>query len=761
MAANNPVTVEVPVHQMSTSASSAALLAHHDHKEYEVPDHQLSANAGRAALLAHQDHKEYQVPAQTLSANAGKAALMAHRDSASAAPQKVNATSAASAASALRAATQAHHDPAMRPTKPEDLQAKGAANALRAASQAHREAPSPFKYVHPADDPEVGRLARSNTQGYLADMEPRAPHRDTVAYAGMSYNSAKAREGQADTYRAISDEAYRSAGLSYATQSNNGDAAAAATGGRSRTNTASTVNNNNKAPVDLMALARKNVDAQMAERGLSRTGSQQSVSTIGTASRGANLAFRDGQGRQAESDRQREAHVGDREITERINREMAQFDQQRRRNQDSSQVQSALMEAAKRNARLSMARMEANRPYSAPNLRDTQRLEDLLNEERLRARRDRPDGAQVDIGGGHFMSQLEIEAVAARRIQPVMEEMDEQVAEMNRRRAEIQAQREADQARREAERAEHRRLKELERERERNTKAAEKAARAETKAREAAERDERDRRRREELETKRAADRERRREHEAAERTRREEQRLPQQQQQQQVADHDHQALERTESAEAVATAQTTTTTTTIGTDGRDVEEDGPLPGTNAPIVGQDVNVDEGVVHSNDGPALRRSETMESADEEVVATYQVETRGMMTDTEGETDDEWADAMEETPAIERAEYVTVQRLTDLNLASRNAAVDTTPNTRIIREEEEEEDDVETASVATAKPGRTDDFGEENQAQAGVVVMDDDDDDDDEIAPPLAIVRSNVALGTGVHNHEQTRFKEELA
>ncbi|RYF13496.1 MAG: eisosome protein 1, partial [Oxalobacteraceae bacterium] len=506
----------MPVHQMSASASNAALQAHADHKEYEVPVHQLSANAGKAALLAHHDHKEYQVPDHALSANAGKAALLAHRDTVSA-QSKPNPVSAASAANALKAATQAHHDPAMRPTKPEDLQAKGAANALKAASQAHHEAPAPFKYVHPSDDPQVGQLARRNTQAYLAEMDPRAPHEDTVKYANLSYNSNKARESRASEYRAVSDEAYRSAGLAgmSATPSEYSFTPAA----RQRTNTTSTAN---KPPVDLMALARKNVDAQMAQRGMSRTASQQTVSTIGAANTGANLAFRDGRERQIESDRQRAAREDD-DISARINREMAQFDQQRKRNQNSGVVQSALMEAAKRNARLSMAQMEANRPYSAPNLRDTQRLEDLLNEQKLAARRESPNGAMVDIGGGHYMSQVEIEAVAARRVQPVFDEMDQHVAEINRRKAEVEARRKAEQERKEAESAERRRQREIEKERERNTKEAEKAAKAEAKAKRAAEKAELEKQRREEAEARRVAERERREEAHAAERRRVEE----------------------------------------------------------------------------------------------------------------------------------------------------------------------------------------------------------------------------------------------
>lgn len=714
---------------MSTSASSAALLAHQDHVEYEVPVHQLSANAGKAALLAHHDHQEYQVPEHALSANAGKAALLAHRDS-TPVPEKVNATSAAGAASALKAATQAHHDPAMRPTKPEDLQAKGAANALKAASQAHREAPAPYKYVHPSDHPEIGLLARSNTQSYLAEMQARDPHSDTVKYANMSYNNARARQSQADGYRAISDEAYQAAGLFHD---------GASTVGRSRTNTASTT----KAPVDLMALARRNVDSQMAERGLSRTGSQQTVSTLGAANRGASLAFRDGQARQADTEPV-DTIMSDREISERINREMAQFDQQRKRNLNNVQVQSALMEAAKRNARLSMAQLEADRPYTAPNLRDTQRMEDLLNDQKLAARRNQSSQAMVDLGGGHYMSQVEIEAVAARRIQPVFEEMDEQVAEMNRRKAEIQAHRDAEIAQREAESAERKRVRAIEKEEERQTKEAEKKAKAKAKAEHKQRQDEiavqraEEKRRREEV---LLAERRERQENLAAEQTRNEE------------------GLARSTSTEAVAIAGVTNEASRASTSSR---HEAPLPGTNVPLAGQEIPVTEAapangasealpsetLVEDDDTPDityvtgarrtaletrksgtvphLQRSYTMESAVDEV-ATYQVETRGMVTDTEGETDDEWVDASEETPAIERAEYINLRPLTNDNLASRGGG-------GTIKEESNY--DAETASISTARP-----------AKAAVS-------EDEEVAPPLG--RSNGAI-----HHEQTRFKEELA
>lgn len=703
-------------------------------------------NAGKAALLAHHDHKEYQVPAQGLSSSAGKAALLAHRDSVPSTP-KVNPTSAASAANALKAASQAHHDPAMRPTKPEDLQAKGAANALRAASQAHREAPAPFKYIHPADDPAIGKLARSNTQAYLGEMGPRVPHPDTFRYADLVYNQGTERQNAIEDPVSASAAAHKSANLSWNAQQAQGTASTTEQSGRSRTNTASTVN---KGPVDLMALARRNVDAQMAERGLARTESQQSVATLGrsntaAANHGANLAFRDGRTRQAEWDRERQVSREEQEISERINREMAQFDQQRKRNENNTQVQSALMEAAKRNARLSLAQMDSNMPYSAPNLRDTQKMEDLLNEKKLNERKSRADGAQVDLGGGHFMSQVEIEAVAARRVQPVFDEMDEQVAEINRRKAEIQAQKEAEQARREAEKAERRKQRELERERERNTKLAEKEAKAEAKAKKAAEREALEKQRREEAEAKRLAERQRKEEFEAAERQRQEE--AAEEKKRRAEAESTTDKLTRSGSAEAVATAQTTTITGPAHSIKSQHGEGGahPLPGTNAPIAGQDLTttplLDEPTVvvgtssssnhDDNHHPAvsttLHRSATVDS--NEPLAEYQVETRGgMATDTEGETDDEWADAMEETPAaIERAEYLHI-----------GPSTTTTTTTAAIKEEAEEEDNVsETASISTARPTT----GQEETTTT--------EDDTVELAPPIKSA------------HEHTRFREELA
>lgn len=747
LAANNPTSVEVPVHQMSASASSAALLALHDHVEYEVPAHQLSANAGKAALLAHHDHQEYQVPEHTLSANAGKAALLAHRDS-TPAPPKVNTTSAAGAASALKAATQAYHDPAMRPTKPEGLQAKGAANALKAASQAHRDRAPAFKYVHPSDDPEIGPLARSNTHSYLAEMQPRDPDENTIKYASMSYNNAKVRQSQADEYRAISDEAYQAAGLfPNASSTNNGVSSAV---GRSRTNTASSA----KAPVDLMALARRNVDSQMAERGLTRTESQQTVSTIGAAHRGATQAYKDSQARANEPDPGADHILADREISERINREMAQFDQQRKRNQNNVYVQSALMEAAKRNARLSMAQLEADRPYAAPNLRETQRMEDLLNVQKLAAKRDQPSAAMVNLGGGHYMSQIEIEAVAARRIQPVFEEMDEQVAEINRRKAEIQAHREAERQQREAESAERKRLRAEEKEEERRIKEADKKAKAEAKAQE--------KQRQEELAAQRAEEKRKREDTLLRERRERQERVNAAQSTAVTSANGDTEKVARLTSTDAVATA---------GIDHDQAprasvssRHETPLPGTNVPLPGQEIHSepastgDEAIQAEAAGqeddddtpditfvtgarrialetrnsehatPQLHRSYTTESATEEI-ATYQVESQGMVTDTEGETDDEWVDASEVTPAIERAEYVNSKPLTGDNLKTRGGA-------SAIREESTE--DAETASISTARPTKVEAASE----------------DSSEIAPPLS--KSNGPL-----HHEHTRFKEELA
>ena len=759
---NKPVQIESHVHQMSASASSAALLAHKEPVNTDIPVHQMSANAGKAALLAANDHEEYTIPDHELSASAGKAALLAHRESRSGAPAP-NASSAAGAANALKAATQAHHDPAMRPTKPEDLQAKGAANALKAATQAHREQPAPFKYVHPADDPEVGKLARANAERYLADMEYRTPHQDTVTYAAMSYNNAKLRGSQSVNYGA-SEDAYKSAGLANQSRSSTSLAAPIDTTKTNRARASTSTSAATGGPADLMALARKNVDAQMAAKGLTRTESQATVRTVNTAANtGANLAFKEGQGRAIESERQREISREERDITERINREMAKFDQQRKRNENSTQVQSALMEAAKRNARLSLAQMDASRPYAAPNLREVAKMEDLLNEDRLKAHREN-NSAQVDLGGGHYMSQADIEAVAARRIQPVFDEMDEHVATINRQKAELQARKEVEEARKAAEKAEKKKENELRKERERNTKEATRKAKEQKKAEEKAAAEKRKaeekaaaEERRVELERKRA-------EEKAALEAKRAEEKEAQEAQR--AKDAKAEKLRKADSTEAVAGAQTNISAPLEAGKSKDAT---PLPGTNERLPGQDVTTADKDVSTGakatepdakpaavveqptvspsqettptlantkfdandteEGGAYKVAPALNSKEftSQPVATYQVENRGMVTDTEGETDDEWVDASEETPAIERAEYVNIGLLTDSNLVAHGG--------------KRKSLDAETASNATAKPDHT--TGSD--------------------APPVPTLTAAqlVFAGKGQESGTTTRFKEDLA
>ncbi|BFZ53230.1 Eisosome assembly protein [Savitreella phatthalungensis] len=676
LAAEHPVSVELPSHQLSASASHAALLSAEHPVNVETPVHKLSASASTAALYSVHNPVSVDLPEHELSNNASKAALLAHHDPKAQAQPQANPASAASAANALKAATQAHHDPAVQPKPREDLQSKGAANALKAATQAHRDAAPPFRYQHPADDPEIGALARRNTQAYMKEMDFPEPSADTLAYANISFQQARDRELFAA--EAPSQTALQSASVSHSTATD-----LRGRPGRDRSNTAGT------SASDLLAIARRNVDTQLAERGLTRTESHEGVQKTDQAQRASGLAFQSGQDRQADNDRELAGYQDEREISARISREMAAFDRQRRMNQSNSQVPSALMAAAQRNARLSMQQLDIGAGYRAPTLQETSRVEDLLNEERAKARKDRGDDRQIDIGGGHFMSQIEIEQVAARRIQPVFDEMDEQVALINKRKEETRQREEAEKQRRAEQKAAEREKKEQERKAKDEAKAAERAQKDQSK-REAAEAKAAEKQRKQEEDSRRRAEaaeasRLRKEQAEESSRQRRKEQEEASQQKRASKA-----AVPRSASTEAVATAGTavplnndvepvpTANAAVVGT---------ALPGDNAPLPGQknDVKGKSAVEPANLEAAAgvdagEGTSKAAKTEGDPIATYQVDNPvGMQTDTENETEDEWVDAIEETPAVERDDPVAANAV---HLRAK--------------------DDADNVSVATARP-----------------------------------------------------------
>jgi hypothetical protein len=381
-------------------------------------------------------------------------------------------------------------------------------------------------------------------------------------------------------------------------------------------------------------------------------------------------------------------------------------------------------------------------------------LEDALNEDKVKARKASSSGRQVDIGGGHYMSQAEIEAVAAKRVQPVFDEMDEHVAAINQRKAEIKAREEAEKERKAAEKAERHKQKELEKERARNTKIAEKEAKEQAKKEAAERKAAEEQRKREER-----AEEERKRQEKLAEERKEREMAAQKKKEEDAVAELEKQEaakLARTDSANAVATAAATPSIKGVS-----------LPGTNAPLPGQNLeSADKSTVPAGSktatavapvepisevlpvsgtvkpseavldrSNAVERTNTLDSRTGEPLATYVVDNKGM-TDTEGETDDEWTDAVEETPGVERREPSYQQHLGHARAPS---------------------DGDDTASVKTAKPSRPDALAAvpegmsvDKSVLANVPV---------EAAPP--IVKTEADLAAAIVHEGKTKFKEEFA
>ncbi|KAJ6787572.1 hypothetical protein PWT90_00655 [Aphanocladium album] len=153
----------------------------------------------------------------------------------------------------------------------------------------------------------------------------------------------------------------------------------------------------------------------------------------------------------------------------------------------------ALLAAAQRNVKARLQGMD-EKVYMETGRRNSSMLTDweLKAQQAAQARSDTrtENQGKVDIGGGKFMTQEEINAIAAKRLQPVLDDINEK-AEMERERlAALKAQEDARREELERIRAEERAEKEEIRKAKEQEKAEEKAKRAEEKQEAKAKKDE-------------------------------------------------------------------------------------------------------------------------------------------------------------------------------------------------------------------------------------------------------------------------------
>ncbi|PNP48384.1 hypothetical protein TGAMA5MH_00668 [Trichoderma gamsii] len=153
----------------------------------------------------------------------------------------------------------------------------------------------------------------------------------------------------------------------------------------------------------------------------------------------------------------------------------------------------ALLIAARRNVKASLQGMDEQHYFETGKVNPT-----ILGDWQIRAQQAAQlrhdtrtdDGGRVDIGGGMFMDADEIDAIAARRVRPVLDDIHEKAEAERERLASLKLEEEAKKAEAEREKDRERELKEIQKRAREEDKQQEKARRQQEKIEEKQRRDE-------------------------------------------------------------------------------------------------------------------------------------------------------------------------------------------------------------------------------------------------------------------------------
>ncbi|KAL7797452.1 hypothetical protein V8C37DRAFT_369527 [Trichoderma ceciliae] len=279
--------------------------------------------------------------------------------------------------------------------------------------------------------------------------------------------------------------------------------------------------NNERIHQSAVAMAKKMYRQQQSRRGDSQDG-HDSVAGDSTANRYVDLqdaAYRQAQGRlaklQDEHEKNRRYHeyygaekplrrrftvinklrrrsasdgdMGDRPRSEMIRQQMSLFssrlDQVDEEKRDRDRE--ALLAAARRNVKASLQGMDERVYFETGKVNST-----ILGDWQVRAQqaaqlrhdtRTEGDGSRVDVGGGMFMDADEIDAIAARRVRPVLDDIHEKAEAERERLASVRMEEAANKAEVEREKARERELKDVQKRVKEEDKQQEKARRQQEK----------------------------------------------------------------------------------------------------------------------------------------------------------------------------------------------------------------------------------------------------------------------------------------
>lgn len=455
-------------------AGAAASLANANHKEFELWKPGSSAPASKAAMLA-KDYKPAPLWHPQDSAAGSKAALLAAKEgghvdiwqpeSTSAgnsaagqamkakglSPQIFGGSTADDSKKALMAATGAMSSnrrragstpAALPPTYPDA--ANSAANALKAATSVSRSAGrssqtrSPPPNSSPIDAARIHNAAVTNLSREMYTANPPvAPEvEERKRQQGLRAAAISMARQMYDVQQKAIDEA---------ANHGKGDSHYAATSAQNRPPSSVASDDEPTAPryVNLQEAAQKLAAERLAKLHDEHAAYRNYYgATVPVQKR---LSIRARPRRRASSDGN--APTGDEEQSKKIRRQMSLFKDElaevdaKKRQRDRD----ALMAAAQRNVKASMTGMD-EQVFNQTGKASPAMMEEWDAKAKARAKADSDarmvNHGRVNIGGGKFLDQSEVDAIAANKVQPTLDEITAKAEQQRARDEELRRQQE-------------------------------------------------------------------------------------------------------------------------------------------------------------------------------------------------------------------------------------------------------------------------------------------------------------------------------
>ncbi|KAI8633089.1 hypothetical protein F5Y19DRAFT_490275 [Xylariaceae sp. FL1651] len=453
----------------SASASTAAIMAK-DYKSAPAWEPVASSNGAKAALLASQSARSnsaWQPSSTDDGLSAANLAFKANRT----APRNIRSDtlehnkSLVAAKGAVARRKRAESAPIPRESYPDE--ANAAANALSAATRAHRPVRSPIPIE------EAGAVPYTTMNRLMFTSRPPVkPEVDEQKRADVLHASAVA----------MAKKMYSQQQKMIEAKKNHEDKTAP----RADLEVSSSISNDPQ-PAQLTTLqdaAYKQAQARLAKMQEENAKNRDLQDYYGTKPLSRRFSVKTKLRRRASSDG---AVIEDHRRSQQIRNQMSLFsnklsevDEQKRQHD-----QEFLLAAAQRNVHQRLKGMDekiASETGMVPpsTLTQWELKAHAVAQSRTHQRESLPHG-KVDIGAGKYMDQDEINAIAARRVQPVLDEINEKAEQEHARQAELRLEMERKKEEQEIEKARQKEIHDMQKKLKQQGKQEEKEKKAEEK----------------------------------------------------------------------------------------------------------------------------------------------------------------------------------------------------------------------------------------------------------------------------------------